>query len=90
MSEEKTRVILTGQVVQCDFDVEEGFYEVMLIVEGEEAYIIEPDQEGGRLEEHLDRWVSVKGEVEEKDEMFFLSVHEFDLEDDGLSYEIDW
>lgn len=86
-------VTLSGQVAQCDYvasDGVEGFYSVMLVVDGDEEFIVEPNRQGDQLEEYLDRWVEVRGELFENDEGNFLVVHEFDGDDEGLSYDEDW
>lgn len=92
-NEEGVRVTLAGQVVQCDYiapEGEEGFYSLMLLVDGDEEFIIEPTKEGDALEEYIDRWVEVKGEMFETDDANFIVVHQFDADDEGLAYEIDW
>ena len=87
---EQTHATLEGQVAQCDFD-EDGFYTVMLVVDGEEEYVIEPGREGSRLEEFLDHWVTIRGEVRRKDDdRFYLKVHFFQLEDDSARSDEDW
>jgi hypothetical protein len=91
--EEGVRVILSGQVVQCDYVApggEEDFYSLMLVVDGDEEYILEPGREADKLDEFIDRWVEVKGEMFETDEGNFLVVHEFDPDDEALSYDTDW
>ncbi len=88
MKQQKNKTTLVGQVVPYDFD-EDDFYSIMLLVDGEETYIIEPGREGSRLEDFIDHWVTIQGTVRRKDEDLFLSVHSFKL-DDELSYDEDW
>lgn len=87
---DRTPVTLEGQVVQCDYD-EEGFYTTMLVVDGEEEFIVEPGREGSRLEDYLDHWAQVRGEVRRRDDgLRYLRVHVFQLMDDSVRYDEDW
>ena len=93
--EEGVLVSLAGQVTEFDADsFEEDFgdqeYAVVLVVDGDEQYLVEPDEEGPALEENVDRWVSVEGELHEAEAANFLVVHSFEIEEDGPSYETDW
>lgn len=96
--EEGVMVSLAGQVVQYGYDEDdddtsgskdEG-YSIMLLVDGDEEYVVEPDRKGEKLEECMDRWVAVEGELFEKEDINLLVVHEFELDDEGPSYDEDW
>lgn len=91
--EEGVAVTLAGQVTECDYpslEGDEGYYSIMLVVDTDEEYVVEPDSEGDRLEDFIDRWVEVKGDFYETDDVNVLVVHEFEAEDNSLSYDADW
>ena len=93
--EEGVLVSLTGQVVEFDaesFDEDFGDrdYSVALVVDGDEEYLVDPDEEGVRLRENMDHWVSVEGELYETDACNVLKVHNFEVEQGGPSFEADW
>lgn len=90
--EDGVAVTLAGQVTECDYaspDGEEGYYSIMLVVDGDEEYVVEPDSRGDRLEDFIDRWVEVKGDLYEIEDSNILVIHEFEAEDDTIPYDED-
>lgn len=78
---------LFGQLLPLDGD-EESAPGVVLLVDGEEEFIIEQDENGRDLMDQMDRWVTVEGVVTEEDEELRIKVRNYTLEDE-LDYESD-
>ncbi|MDD3310588.1 hypothetical protein [Pseudodesulfovibrio sp.] len=78
---------LFGQILPLDWD-DESVSGVILLVDGEEEFIIEHDDNGKDLMDHVDRWVTVEGVVTEEDDELRIKVRNYTLEDE-LDYESD-
>jgi len=78
---------LFGQILPTDGD-DDSVAGVILLVDGEEEFIIEHDDTGKDLMDHIDRWVTVEGVVTEDDDVLRIKVRNYNLEDE-LDYEGD-
>ncbi|WP_319542213.1 hypothetical protein [uncultured Pseudodesulfovibrio sp.] len=72
---------LYGQVLPLDWenDVVTG---IILLVDGEEEFIVKPDKVGGRLVDHLDRWITAEGIVEETEDESYIKIRNFKVDDE--------
>jgi hypothetical protein len=61
---------------------------VVLLVDGEEEFIVEPDENGESLIEFIDRWVTAEGVVVEKEDELRIKVRNYTLEDE-IDYDTD-
>lgn len=78
---------LYGQVLPLDWD-NDSVSGVVLLVDGEEEFVVEPDKNGKRLFDLIDRWVTAEGIVKETDEEFRFKVRSFTIEDE-VDYDSD-
>lgn len=85
MSSEEYIDTIYGQVVpfQCDLDDK---FDLAIMVDGEEPFIIEPDSNGRSLAEHIDYWVEAQVLVRETDEGFFVRIKDISRENDSWDY----
>lgn len=76
-----------GQILPLEWegDVVTG---LVLLVDGEEEFVIEQDEAGSRLTELIDRWVTAEGIVEESEDEFRIKIRNFKV-DDELDYDGD-
>jgi hypothetical protein len=63
----------------------------MLLVDGEEEFIIEKSEQSEMLINYIDRWITAEGIVTETDDDFSIKVQSYKLEDDfELNDDDDW
>ena len=55
---------------------------LVLLVDGEEAFTIENDENGDLLVDFIDRWVTLEGVITENDEDLRIKVRNYTLEDE--------
>lgn len=75
---------LYGQVIARDWD-NEFVSGVSILVDGEEECIVESDNNGKKLFDYVDHWVTVDGFVRETSRDLRIKVRSFTLED-GMDY----
>ncbi|MFH1913809.1 MAG: hypothetical protein ABIK45_06010 [Pseudomonadota bacterium] len=70
-----------GQIlpVEREDDDEAG---LMILVDGEEEFLVEPDKNGLKLMDHMDKWVTAQGTVAEDGDELLIRVRDFTLDDD--------
>jgi len=70
-----------GQIlpVEREDDDESG---LMILVDGEEEFLVEPDKNGLKLMDHMDKWVTAQGTVTEEGDELLIRVRDFTLDDD--------
>ncbi|WP_285905240.1 hypothetical protein [Pseudodesulfovibrio pelocollis] len=70
-----------GQIlpVEREDDDEAG---LMILVDGEEEFLVEPDKNGLKLMDHMDQWVTAQGTVTEEGDELLIRVRDFTLDDD--------
>lgn len=78
---------LFGQILPSEWN-NESVSGLVLLVDGEEEFIVENDENGESLIDHIDRWVTVEGVITEDDEELRIKIRNYTLED-GLDYEGD-
>lgn len=72
---------LYGQVLPLDWN-DDAISGVMLLVDGEDEFIVEPDKNGKRLYDYIDHWMTVEGIVKETARELRIKVRKFTLEDE--------
>jgi len=79
--------ILYGQILPIEGDdgSDEG---IILLVEGEEEFVIELDKTGRKLCDHLDKWIRAEGIVKETPRELRFKIRSYTFEDD-LDYDSD-
>lgn len=78
---------LYGQVLPLDWD-NESVSGLLLLVDGEEEFAIENDEQSDSLVEYIDRWITAQGIITENDDELRIKVRNYTLEDD-IDYEDD-
>ncbi|WP_319471790.1 hypothetical protein [uncultured Pseudodesulfovibrio sp.] len=78
---------LYGQVVPSDWN-NETVSSLILLVDGEEEFVIENNEHSETLVEHIDRWITAEGIITEADDELRIKVRSYTLED-GIDYEGD-
>ena len=78
---------LYGQILPLDWD-NESVSRIILLVDGEEEFIIEKDENSLRLMDLIDRWVTLEGVINEKDDELNIRVRNYTIEDE-MDYESD-
>ncbi|BCS87496.1 hypothetical protein [Pseudodesulfovibrio sediminis] len=76
-----------GQVIPLDWD-DEAVTGLALLVDGEEEFIVEPDEMGEGLLELIDRWVTIEGVIHESDSEIRIRVRNYTM-DDEIDYDLD-
>ncbi|BDQ37062.1 hypothetical protein SYK_14220 [Pseudodesulfovibrio nedwellii] len=76
-----------GQILPVDWN-NDAVTGLILLVDGEEEFIIENDDNGERLTDHIDKWVTAQGIVEETDDEYRIRIRNFKV-DDELDYDND-
>lgn len=76
-----------GQVLPSDWN-NETVSSLILLVDGEEEFIIENNEHSETLVDHIDRWITAEGVITETDEALRIKVRNFSLEDE-MDYEGD-
>ncbi|GEM_PF-1010817 len=74
-----------GRILPMEWKEEEDA-SLMILVDCEEEFIVEPDKTGRKLSDHVDRWVTVKGIVKEEEDELRIRVREYTLEDEDWQY----
>ena len=79
---------LYGQILPAEWD-EDSVSELLLLVDGEEEFVIEKNENSELLMDLIDRWVTLKGVItEEEEEMLRIKVRDYTVED-GPDYDDD-
>ena len=78
---------LFGQLLPMDWE-DETIAGLVLLVDGEEEFIVELDENGESLLEHIDRWVTAEGIVTEDEDELRIKVRSYTLEDE-IDYDTD-
>lgn len=78
---------LYGQVLPLDWD-NETVSGLLLLVDGEEEFAIENDEQSDSLVDYIDRWITAEGVITENDDELRIKVRNYTLEDD-IDYEDD-
>jgi hypothetical protein len=70
-----------GQILpfESEDDEESG---LMILVDGEEEFLVEPDKNGIKLMDHMDKWVTAQVTVTEESDEMHIRVRDFTLDDD--------
>ena len=87
MAEDFYEDAVFGQVLPLDWE-NESISGVVILVDGEEEFIVENDETGGSLADHIDRWVTAEGLITETDDELRIKVRNYTL-DDNLDYDTD-
>ncbi len=87
MAEDVYEDSLFGQVLPLDWDNEIATG-VVILVDGEEEFIVEHDETGESLVEYIDRWVTAQGLITETEDELRIKVRNYRL-DDNLDYDKD-
>lgn len=87
MAEDVYEDSLFGQVLPLDWDNEIATG-VVILVDGEEEFIVEHDETGESLVEYIDRWVTAQGLITETEDELRIKVRNYRL-DDNLDYDSD-
>ncbi|SMF30124.1 hypothetical protein [Desulfovibrio gilichinskyi] len=88
MSSEFYSDTIYGQVVPYESDLDDK-YQLAIVVDGEEEFIVEPDSNGRNLSEYVDQWIKAQVYVNETDDGFFVKIREVSLDEDGWKYDDD-
>ncbi|MBI9109596.1 hypothetical protein [Maridesulfovibrio ferrireducens] len=88
MSSEFYSDTIYGQVVPFDGDLDDKF-QLAIMVDGEEEFIVEPDINGRNLHEFMDQWIKAQVLVNETDEGFFVKIREVSVDEGGWEYDDD-
>ena len=78
---------LFGQILPLDWN-NESVSGVVLLVDGEEEFIVELDENSESLIDHIERWVTAEGIVIEDEEELRIKVRNYILEDE-IDYDTD-
>ncbi|QJB56818.1 hypothetical protein [Pseudodesulfovibrio sp. zrk46] len=78
---------LYGQLIPADWN-KETVSSLILLVDGEEEFTIENNEEGEELLDYIDRWITAEGIITETDEELRIKVRNYTLEDE-MDYEGD-
>ena len=78
---------LYGQILPSDWQDETAFG-LILLVDGEEEFLVENDEDGEGLFDYIDRWVTIEGVITEREDELRIKVRNYMLEDE-LDYEDD-
>lgn len=80
MAEDIYEDSIYGQVLPMDWNKDE-VSGLILLVDGEEEFIVEHDENGEKLVDHIDRWVTAQGVITETDEELRIRIRDYTLED---------
>ena len=78
---------LYGQILPSEPN-NESVTGLVLLVDGEEEFLIENDENGEMLVDYIDRWATIEGVVTEMDDEIRFKVSNYTIEDE-LDYEGD-
>lgn len=79
---------LYGQILPAEWD-EESVSELLLLVDGEEEFVIEKNENSELLMDLIDRWVTLEGVItEEENDLLRIMVRGYTVED-GPDYDDD-
>ncbi|WP_027723084.1 hypothetical protein [Maridesulfovibrio zosterae] len=88
MSNEEYSDTIYGQVIPFNCELDES-YQLAILVDSEEEYIVEPDSKGRGLDEYMDRWVKADVLIAENDDGIFVKIQDVEPEDMGWQYSED-
>ncbi|WP_147822009.1 hypothetical protein [Salidesulfovibrio onnuriiensis] len=74
-----------GQILPMDWN-EDDVVGLIILVDGEDEFIVEPDKTGRKLFDHVDRWVTAKGLIREDEDEMRIMVRDYTLEDEDWNY----
>lgn len=90
MTEDIYEDSIYGQVLPMEWN-KDKVSALVLMVDGEEEFIVEHDDNGESLIDHIDRWVTAEGIITETDEEIRIKVRNYTLEDDmDFDTDDDW
>lgn len=79
-----------GQILPSEWD-NERVSSLILLVDGDEEFIIEKNEQADSLVNHIDRWITAEGVITETNKSIRIKVRNFKLEDDiDYEEEDDW
>lgn len=78
---------LHGQILPSDWN-NETVSSLVLLVDGEEEFSIESNENCDALVDHIDRWITAEGIITETDDELRIKVRNYRLEDE-MDYESD-
>lgn len=78
---------LYGQLIPADWN-KETVSSLILLVDGEEEFVIENNEQSEALLEYIDRWITAEGIITENDDELRIKIRNYTLED-GIDYEGD-
>lgn len=78
---------LYGQIMPFDWD-NESVSGVTILVDGEDEFVVENDENAELLLDYIDRWVTVEGVITENGDDLRIKVRNYTIED-GLDYDGD-
>ncbi len=79
-----------GQILPMEWNKDE-VSALVLMVDGEEEFIVEHDDNGESLVDHIDRWVTAEGVITETDEEIRIKIRNYIIEDDmDFNTDDDW
>jgi len=76
-----------GQILPSEWD-NDRVSSLILLVDGDEEFIIEKNEQADTLVNHIDRWITAEGVITETNKSIRIKVRNFKLEDD-IDYEED-
>ncbi|WP_319776870.1 hypothetical protein [Maridesulfovibrio sp.] len=88
MSTEEYEDTIYGQVVPYSGEAEDRF-DIAILVDSEEEYIVEPDSRGRSLSEYMDRWIKADVSIRETEENIYIKIMDIELDDMSWQYSED-
>lgn len=90
MAEDIYEDSIYGQVLPLDWNNAE-VSSLVLMVDGDEEFIVEHDENGASLVEHIERWVTAEGIITESDDELRIKVRNYTFEDEmDFNSDDDW
>ncbi|CCH50227.1 hypothetical protein [Pseudodesulfovibrio piezophilus] len=78
---------LYGQVLPLDWD-DDAVSGIVILVDGEEEFLVENNENGEQLIDHIDRWVTAQGIITESEDEYRIKIRNYKLEDE-MDYQSD-
>ena len=77
-----------GQILPFEWG-KKNVESIMILVDGEEEYIVDPGKESKKLVDYVDHWITARGLITEGEYDMKIKIYSYNLEDDGLDYSTD-
>ena len=74
-----------GQILPLEYD-KRGVSRVMILVDGDEEFVVMPTRQGAELVNHVDSWVRAKGVISEENDEVTIKIYHYDIEDEEIEY----